>query len=314
MKKLVLLTTAFLFVACANPTPAPTPDPLPQPPVNDTRTSSVYTTSFALAALQRAMPYSVYLPADYAASGLRYPVLYLLHGRGDDERSWLGGGGIQAQLDRLTRAGKIPPVIAIMPSAESSWYVDGPEAMETAITRDLVERVDATLRTLPEREGRAVVGYSMGGYGSVRYGLAHPELFGAAITLSGALYRDDPPLDSSARELPVFGDPFDLNRWNALNYPATLETFLKKNLSVPLFIAAGDDEYVNTRYVDNADVQATMLYAKLRKEGQRAQLRIVNGGHNWATWSPALDEGLPYIFNYLKWPNLTATRLPVATP
>lgn len=306
MKPLPFLTAALLLVGCAGTTPpSTTPDPSADKAIS---TSTVYTTSFTSAALKRSMPYSVYLPPEYTTSGLRYPVLYLLHGRGDHERSWLSGGGIQAQLDRLIRAGKIPPVIAIMPNGESSWYVDGPEAMETAITTDLVARVDSTLRTLPERTARAVAGYSMGGYGSVRYGLAHPEIFGAAITLSGALYRDAPPEDSSARELPVFGDPFDLNRWNSLNYPATLETFLEKDLSVPIFIAAGDDEYVNTRYTDNADVQASLLYANLRKNGQRAQLRILNGGHTWTTWTPAMEEALPYIFTYLKWPNLQAQR------
>jgi enterochelin esterase-like enzyme len=266
---------------------------------------SLFTTQMNSQTLGRAWRYSVYLPTGYQSSGLRYPVLYLLHGRGDSETSWATGGKIKPTLDRLIASGDIPPTIAIMPSAGSSWYVDSAEEkMETAIIKELIPAVDGAYRTIQDRQGRAVVGYSMGGYGAIRYALAYPELFGAATLLSAALYDADPPEDSSAREFPAFGSPFNLATWTERNYPKMLESFLPKKLSLPIFIAAGDDEYINTRYRDNAEVQATELYARLRKAGQRAQLRILNGGHDWNVWAPAYVEGLKYMFVYLRRPEL----------
>jgi len=270
--------------------------------------SSLFTTEFGSTTLGRAWRFSVYLPDGYETSGLRYPVLYLLHGRGDSEASWATGGKIKSVLDAAIASGEIPSTIAIMPAAGSSWYVDSTEKIETAFIKDLIPRVDASYRTIQARNGRALAGYSMGGYGALRLALAYQELFGAATLLSAALYDADPPEDSSARELPVFGAPFDLTRWSALNYPKMLESFLPKKLSLPIFIAAGDDEYINTRYRDNAEVQAVELYARLRKVGQRAQVRIYNGGHDWTVWSPAFAEGLRYMFTYLARPELPAPK------
>lgn len=268
--------------------------------------SNLFTTEMASPTLGRAWRYSVYLPEGYEGSGLRYPVLYLLHGRGDTETSWATGGRVKAVLDAAIAAGDIPPTIAVMPAFGSSWYVDAKEKIETAFVKDLVPAVDRAYRTIADRGGRALAGYSMGGYGALRYALAYPELFGAATLLSAALYDADPPEDSSARELTAFGEPFSLARWTELNYPRALEGFLAKKLSLPIFIAAGDDEYINTRYRDNAEVQATELYARLRKAGQRAQLRVLNGGHDWGVWGPAFAEGLRYMFVYLRRPEMAA--------
>jgi enterochelin esterase-like enzyme len=80
------------------------------------------------------------------------------------------------------------------------------EPIESAFTKDLVTHVDTTYPTNPERNSRIVAGYSMGGYGALRYSLAHPELFGAAIVLSPAVYFPLPPPDSSTREFGAFGN------------------------------------------------------------------------------------------------------------
>lgn len=261
----------------------------------------------ASAALGREWRYRVYLPAGYAASGLRYPTLYLLHGRGGNEGSWEADGQVGAVLDRLVATGTIPPVLAVMPDAGSSWYVDAAaERMESAIVRELVPQVDGRYRTIPERRGRAVVGYSMGGYGALRYALVHAGLFGAAVLLSPAVYDRDPPEDSSARALAAFGRPFDPAAWRALNYPAALERFLPAGLRLPVFVAAGDDEHVPARPRDNVAVQAAELQARLRAAGQPARLRILAGGHDWGVWAPALLEGLEYALANLARPEPAA--------
>lgn len=270
------------------------------------------TASAASAALGREWRYRVYLPSGYAGSGLRYPALYLLHGRGGNEGSWEADGQVRTVLDRLIAAGTIPPVLAVMPDAGSSWYVDSAaDRIETAVVAELIPLIDTQLidtqyRTIPERRGRLVAGYSMGGYGALRYALAHPELFGAAILLSPAIYDRDPPAGSSARALPAFGRPFNPGVWNALNYPAALASFLRTGLRLPVFIAAGDDEHLPERPRDNVAVQAARLQARLRAAGQPSRLRILAGGHDWGVWAPAFAEGLEYALASLAGPEPAA--------
>ena len=99
-----------------------------------------------------------------------------------------------------------------------------------------------------QRDGRVVGGYSMGGYGAIRYSIAHPDLFVASIVLSPAVYNPMPPADSSAREFGAFGKGSALfvdSIYRKLNYPAELRAVRAKNLPSHMFIAVGDDEYQN---------------------------------------------------------------------
>lgn len=294
------------------------------PPASSSVTSgpdggAAVSASFHSATLGRAIDYLVALPAGYAETGTqRYPVLYLLHGRGDTMQAW---AAIAPELHRLTAEGRIPPVIAIMPDAPASrragYYIDSRftgsahlpagEAMETALCADLLPHVDRTYRTQANRTGRIAAGYSMGGYGAMRLALAHPELFGAAIVLSPAVYHPLPPAGSSTREFGAFGDgagQFSEQVYRSLNYPALLPSFTAKNLPLPVFIAVGDDEFAHpdpAEAVHDLDYEAHTLYNHLRRtKGIAAQLRVVDGGHNWKTWRPTFIEGVTYIFGQLK--------------
>src|SRR3954452_6132274 len=121
-----------------------------------------------------------------------------------------------SRRDDLIGSGEIRPMIAIMPdapwSSRASWYVDSAytgtdpgRPVETAFFRDLVPQVDATYRTIADRNGRAVAGYSMGRAGAVAHLLEHPDGFGVAIVLSPAAYFPLPPADSSTRDFGAFG-------------------------------------------------------------------------------------------------------------
>ncbi|MEM7567407.1 MAG: alpha/beta hydrolase-fold protein [Pseudomonadota bacterium] len=121
--------------------------------------------SFPSQTLGREMAFSVYVPPDYTLRDASYPVLYLLHGLGDDHRSW-GRAGIEAIADGFVAEGGAP-LIVVMPDAGVSWYADadeetGPGNLHAAIRDDLVAHVDATWRTRPEPAARAVAGHSMG--------------------------------------------------------------------------------------------------------------------------------------------------------
>lgn len=133
--------------------------------------------------------YLVYLPPGYDKSaGTRYPVVYWLHGIGGSQQ------GVPAFCDRLTRAiaaGKAPPMLVVFVNGMvDSFYCDAAgirRPVETVIVKDLVPHIDATWRTVASREGRAVEGFSMGGFGAAHLGFKYPDLFGAVSLIDAAL-------------------------------------------------------------------------------------------------------------------------------
>ncbi|MER7335805.1 MULTISPECIES: alpha/beta hydrolase-fold protein [unclassified Micromonospora] len=275
------------------------------------RAGTLTTASAPSAALGAPIDYTVYLPHGYAeATASRYPVLYLLHGRGDTMQAWTR---VKADLDRLIADGDVPPVIAVLPdapwSSRGSWYVDSAytgaddpgRPVETALTRDLVRHVDATYRTAAHRGARLVGGYSMGGAGALRYALAHQDLFGHALVLSPAVYRPLPPADSSAREFGGFGSGeqrFSDEVYQRLNYPALLPG-LDAESPVRMYVAVGDDEWANPDPADAAhdlDYEAATLYNTVRRsDAVAAEFRVLDGGHDWDVWRPAFVDGLRHL-------------------
>ena len=262
--------------------------------------SEIVTREFESSALGREWKYEVYLPSGYETSRLRYPVLYLLHGNGGSGRDWVDQGNVQSVADSLIASGDMPPAVIVMPDAGVTWYVDRKEKMETAVIRDLFPEVEKNLRVLRSRGGRLIGGLSMGGYGSLRFVMKHPEMFAAAALLSPAIYAPLPPLNSSARKVEAFGGPkFDEQVWTSLNYPSLWQSYLAKQTPVPMYINSGDDD----EFMIEAD--ATRLYSLLRANRQPAQLRIVDGGHTWKVWGSTLGDAMKYVFRYAAQPAST---------
>ena len=105
-------------------------------------------------ALGRAIPFTLYRPADAPPAGERWPVLYLLHGLDGSERDWVEAGRAQETLDRLIGEGRIKPLLVVMPMAGNGWYVDNPDPsgegrLASALTRDLIEHIDGIYPTAP---------------------------------------------------------------------------------------------------------------------------------------------------------------------
>ena len=171
----------------------------------------------------------VYLPGDYDAHpDRRYPVFYYLHGLMGDETNWVKHGHLDDAADTLGLQ-----AIVVMPDGDDSFYVDSPapadydacmkdgtglftperphdatcvktNAYETYITRDLIGWTDKTYRTVARRDGRAIAGLSMGGYGALMLGMRHPDLFAAAASHSGVdalLYKAPHPYAAGKVEL-----------------------------------------------------------------------------------------------------------------
>ena len=259
--------------------------------------SVIVTREFDSKALSRKWSYNVYLPDGYESSALRYPVLYLLHGNSGTLNDWTVQGRIQPTADELMMSGQIPPAIIVMPDAGSTWYIDRKENMETAFLQDLMPDVEAQFRTITARNGRVIGGLSMGGYGSLRFVLKHPEKFAAAALLSPAIYDPEPPENSGARRVGVFGvAQYDGEIWKQYNWPTLWEAYLAKKQPVPMYINSGDDD----DFMIEAD--ATKLYSLLRKHRQPAELRIVNGAHTWGVWESTIGDAMKYIFRYASRP------------
>jgi len=257
---------------------------------------------FKSVALQRSFTYNVYLPSGYESnSRVRYPVLYLLHGNAGARNDWAVKGNMQRTVDALIEKGDIPPAIVVMPDSGTSWFVDLKEKMETAFIDDLLPHVEQTYRTLTTRDGRLVAGLSMGGYGALRFALKYPEKFQAAALLSPAIYNPEPPTDSSARSVKVFAQPgtdgtYSAEVWRANNYPALWDAYLQKKMPVAMYVNSGDDDDF---FIES---EATQFYELLRKNKQPAELRIVNGKHEWSVWEESLGDALKYVFRNARRP------------
>ncbi|HLL24000.1 MAG TPA: alpha/beta hydrolase family protein, partial [Kofleriaceae bacterium] len=211
MKRLLLLAA---LVACSKSSPAPAPAPVtparPDAPVAQIATTgTVVEKTFASTALGVDKRVVVYLPGGYETSGKRYPVFYYLHGLGGDESNWIDGGKLDQTADALGLE-----AIIVMPDGDDGFYADAAKQVdydacmktgaglffpqrkkaetcvraskyETYITKDLVGWVDTTYRTIATREGRAIAGLSMGGFGALQLAMRHPDLFVAAASHSG---------------------------------------------------------------------------------------------------------------------------------
>ncbi len=155
----------------------------------------------------------VYTPPGYDTDrGSRYPVLYLQHGGGEDERGWVNQGRVAFIMDNLIAEGKARPMLVVMeqgyarkpgdpqvplgpPRGNGGRAAGGPvppdfsrlfQALDEVVTKDLIPYVDSTYRTIPDREHRALAGLSMGGMQSFIIGLNHLDLFSAIGGFSGA--------------------------------------------------------------------------------------------------------------------------------
>jgi enterochelin esterase family protein len=255
--------------------------------------------SFASPALAGDFAYSVYLPPGYARERGPYRVLYLLHGTRGSALDWPRNGGVRATADALIGAGAIRPLIIVMPNGANSWYVDsaavgGPGDFATAIDRDLVDMIDRDFATDTSRNGRAIAGLSMGGYGALRLALMRPERYGAVAAVSPALWvRVTPSTVPDERYDRVFqgsfGRPFDPRRFVTANPMSLIDGAAQARRRPAIYLAAGNDDYPGIV----ADTEA--FYRALLAAGLPAELHLVEGRHDWGLWSRQLEPVLRFV-------------------
>lgn len=132
----------------------------------------------------------VYLPPGYGDSGKRYPVIYFLHGYAVGAEVYVNGVLHMPDSVNQAMAGGAKHVIIVIPDAFTryggSMYSNSPTIgdWESFVARDLVAYIDAHYRTMPKRESRGLSGHSMGGYGTLRIAMKHPDVFGALYAMS----------------------------------------------------------------------------------------------------------------------------------
>ena len=189
------------------------------------------------AAMGETVKVSVVTPAAYAADGIsRYPVVYLLHGTGNDQTTYLQ----PFLLDGVDKW----RFIAVVPDGKLDWWMDSPllpkVRRETFVVNELVPWVDAEFRTLPQRQRRAVAGHSMGGQGAMRLGMRHPDVFGVVGNVMGGV---DICAAASRKDLMRLLGPYADNeaRWRSFSVLAEAERLRPGALR--LFSIVGTEDF-----------------------------------------------------------------------
>lgn len=239
--------------------------------------------------------YAIYLPPDYETSQRSYPVLYLLHGAGDDQSGWIQFGEVLHITDKAIAEGKCTPMIIVMPDANTGQRgyfnsADGKWRYEDFFFEELMPYVEKKYRIRAEKRYRAVAGLSMGGGGTFVYALHHPELFSAACPLSAAT---GPTSVENARERLTRRDS-TISDEEIRNYYENYSVLKlidqlpdKQKNAVRWYIDCGDDDFL---YEGNC-----LVHIAMRKKEIRHEFRVRDGAHNWTYWRASLPEVLDFV-------------------
>lgn len=253
--------------------------------------------------LSQNIKYAVVLPEDYYTSGKRYPVVYLLHGLGDNEFSWLEYGQVSQIVDAQIKNGEILPMIYIMPQGFRNYYVNdyaGKFMYEDMFIKELVPFVDQQYRTIADGKHRATLGYSMGGFGALVLPLRNPEVISVSVPLSISVRTD------SQYEVED-GSEWD-EQWGRLFGAVGLvgkeriTDYYKQHSPFHIFAQADLSKLKNLKiYIDNGDDEGTLcrsneeLHMLMRDIDFPHEFRVRNGGHEFQYWRDALPNGLRFI-------------------
>ncbi len=239
--------------------------------------------------------FSVYLPPDYETSNRSYPVLYLLHGAGDDQTGWVQFGEVLHITDKAIKEGKATPMIIIMPDANTGQRgyfnsINGDWNYEDFFFQELMPYVEKMYRVKAEKRYRAIAGLSMGGGGSFMYALHHPELFSSACPLSA--YVGPLSLDEAKKRFAATNENISeksmmeyFEKHNALSLIENIPD--DKKDAVRWYIDCGDDDFL---YEGNS-----LIHIAMKKNEIPHEFRIRDGGHTWTYWRESLPEVLAFI-------------------
>lgn len=253
--------------------------------------------------LKQDVRFSVCLPETYYTDSLHYPVVYMLHGLGDDETSWLEYGRIGQVSAQLTLEEEIVPMIYVMPQGFRCYYsnsYDSAFMYRTMFVKEFVPYIDSMFHTKPDRSQRAVTGYSMGGFGAMMLPLMNPEIFSVSVPLSMSVRTDDQYKTEDASGWnqqwgKIFGGEGAIGE-------DRITDFYKENS--PFYVLPGyamQTENPLLIYMDNGDKEGTLaksneaLHILMHQLEISHEFRVRQGGHSFSYWVSALPNTLRFI-------------------
>lgn len=242
-------------------------------------------------AMNKAYKAAVVLPQSYSSGKINYPVLYLLHGGGGHFSDWLKLTPDKMLVKNLADEYQM---IVVMPEGETfGWYLDSPfdasNQFETYLTQEVIQKIDQTYRTIKSNKGRAITGLSMGGHGAMYLSTRHPELFGAAGSMSGALdmnytkFKINEAFTKSLQERfeKLLGTSDTNHEVFVKNSVVNMVEKIKKN-ALPTIIDCGVDDFL----IDvNREMHRRLVYANVAHDFTERP-----GAHTWDYW----QNSLPY--------------------
>ena len=247
--------------------------------------------------LKMERKYAIYLPPDYESSQRSYPILYLLHGSGDDQTGWVQFGEVLTIANEAIKTGVATAMIIVMPDANSGkrGYVNdvkGEWLYEDFFFQEFMPFIEKSYRIKAEKAYRAIAGLSMGGEGTFIYALHHPELFSSACPLSAP---------TGTKTIVEFKNYWLLQGVEGIT-DAEMESYFNRYSVVHLIENMPDDQKKAVRwYIDCGDDDFnkfeynSLVHIAMCKKEIPHEFRIRDGGHNWTYWRESLPKVLEFI-------------------
>jgi S-formylglutathione hydrolase FrmB len=243
----------------------------------------------------------VVTPAAYNQGNDRYPTLYLLHGGVGQFSDWTKSISDKNLIQKLSDQYGF---IIVMPEGEKfSYYLDSPvdpnSQFESYIAKDVIGHIDSNFRTIAKKEGRAITGLSMGGYGSLFIAANHPDLFLAAGSMSGALNPDlkgwklpqDAIVNLGNAFAEILGSKEDHpERYDSVSIINKIADF--KSQKIHLIIDCGVNDFL---IEPNRELHRRLVF-----EGVSHDYTERDGGHSWNYWENALRYHMLFFANSLQ--------------
>ncbi len=237
--------------------------------------------------MNREIPAIFILPDSYSDSTTSFPVVYLLHGYGGNYRNWVDRTTVEDLAD-------VYNIILVCPDgSKDSWYFDSPidpdSRYETHIAIEVVKFTDRTYRTVKSRSGRAITGLSMGGHGALFLAIRHPEVFGAAGSMSGGVdIRGSKKRWNISQKIGSY-EAYP-QRWESLSVINNIPKFKSAQLS--LIVDCGVDDFfigVNRAFHQKL-LDAHVPHDYIERPG----------AHNWQYWNKAVRFQILFFAEFFK--------------
>jgi S-formylglutathione hydrolase FrmB len=255
-------------------------------------TGRVVDVGFRSVAIGGKLRLAVYLPPGYDRSGLRYPVVYFLHGLPAPATAYRGIDFLRRALERTGRAALIVAPQGARAGDTDAEYLDwGPgRRWESAIAGEVPAFVDAHFRTIPNRRARAIVGLSAGGYGAVLVALHHLGRFSVVESWSGYFH----PTTPDGREALDLGSAARNAHASAHAFVSSLRTaFAKRPTFFAFYVGRGDDRFRD----ENEQLNRELVAARVPHV-----FHVYPGGHEETVWSGHARAWLGLALDHLDQP------------